>query len=93
MAIQSFACEETENLFQNGSTSIFNSIQRSAERKLIMLHAASKLHDLKCPPGNRLHPLDRERSGQHSISINDQYRICFVWTDAGPEKVEIVDYH
>ncbi|MCO3987421.1 hypothetical protein FA106_11490 [Pseudomonas aeruginosa] len=62
-------------------------------RKLAMLHAATELRDLRSPPGNRLEPLQGKRAGQHSIRINDQWRVCFVWTDAGPEEVEIVDYH
>ena len=66
---------------------------RVAERKLDQLNQAEELRDLRAPPGNRLEALTRERTGQHSIRINDQYRICFRWTDAGPEDVEIVDYH
>ena len=62
-------------------------------RKLAMLHAAASLNDLRVPPNNRLKALDRDRAGQHSIRINDQFRVCFVWTDAGPSDVEIVDYH
>ncbi len=58
-----------------------------------MLNAATELRDLRSPPGNRLEPLHGDRAGQHSIRINDQWRICFVWTDAGPTQVEIVDYH
>ncbi|HCL75100.1 MAG TPA: plasmid maintenance system killer protein [Pseudomonas sp.] len=58
-----------------------------------MLNAATELRDLRSPPGNRLEPLHGDRVGQHSIRINDQWRICFVWTDAGPTQVEIVDYH
>ncbi|WP_312256130.1 type II toxin-antitoxin system RelE/ParE family toxin [Stutzerimonas nitrititolerans] len=64
-----------------------------ATRKLAMLNAATELRDLRSPPGNRLEPLQGNRAGQHSIRINDQWRICFVWTDAGPTQVEIVDYH
>lgn len=58
-----------------------------------MLNAAGKLADLACPPGNRLEPLTGNRLGQHSIRVNDQFRVCFTWTDAGPTNVEIVDYH
>lgn len=58
-----------------------------------MLDAAMELKDLKSPPGNRLHSLEKDRQGQHSISINMQWRVCFVWTENGPENVEIVDYH
>lgn len=66
---------------------------RSALKRLLFLEAADTLDDLKSPPSNRLHPLHRDREGQHAISINDQFRICFVWTPAGPERVEITDYH
>ncbi|HLL46304.1 MAG TPA: type II toxin-antitoxin system RelE/ParE family toxin [Longimicrobiaceae bacterium] len=66
---------------------------RKAQMKLQMIRNAKKLSDLRAPPGNRLEPLERDRQGQHSIRINDRYRICFRWTDAGAERVEIVDYH
>ncbi len=68
-------------------------IQRVALRKLAMLDAAEALDDLRTPPGNRLEALRGDRSGQYSIRINQQWRICFLWTGAGPEEVEIVDYH
>lgn len=68
-------------------------IVKSAVRKLTMLDAAAVLQDMSSPPGNRLEALHGDRAGQHSIRINDQWRICFVWTAAGPEDVEIVDYH
>ena len=68
-------------------------LQKAALRKLLMLDAAENLNDLRVPPGNRLEALSGEREGQHSIRINEQWRICFVWTDAGPDDVEIVDYH
>jgi proteic killer suppression protein len=68
-------------------------IRQPARRKLLMLHAAKRLLDLKVPPGNRLHQLDRDRAGQHSISVNDQWRICFVWRDGDAYHVEITDYH
>lgn len=93
MTIQSFACSDTENFFNTGSTSKFTAIQRTAERKLTMLNSAKNLQDLKATPGNKLHALKDDRDGQHAIRINDQYRICFIWTVAGPEKVEITDYH
>ncbi len=64
-----------------------------ARRKLRMLHRAIRLDDLKAPPGNRLHALQRDRRGQHAISINDQFRICFVWKDGDAHDVEITDYH
>jgi len=68
-------------------------VQRSALKRLARLDAAESLDDLRAFPGNRLERLRGDRAGQHSIRINDQWRICFVWTDAGPEDVEIVDYH
>jgi proteic killer suppression protein len=67
--------------------------ERTALRKLVMLDAAEAIDDLKVPPGNRLEALKGDRAGQHSIRINQQWRICFVWTQSGPEDVEIVDYH
>lgn len=70
-----------------------NNIVRASIRKLAMLDAAVELKDLKSPPGNRLEELKGNRKGQHSIRINDQWRICFNWTSAGPENVEITDYH
>ncbi|MBO9704754.1 MAG: type II toxin-antitoxin system RelE/ParE family toxin [Arthrobacter sp.] len=73
--------------------SIDSRIHRAALRKLRQLGAAESLADLRVPPGNRLEALAGERAGQHSIRINDQWRICFRWTAAGPEEVEIVDYH
>ncbi|BAF86870.1 plasmid maintenance system killer protein [Azorhizobium caulinodans ORS 571] len=66
---------------------------RAAERKLRMIHAATALEDLRSPPGNHLEALKADRAGQHSIRINDQWRVCFRWTAAGAEDVEIVDYH
>ncbi|HEX7782195.1 MAG TPA: type II toxin-antitoxin system RelE/ParE family toxin [Sphingobium sp.] len=66
---------------------------RVAVRKIAMLEAATKIEDLRVPPGNRLEALSDDRKGQHSIRINDQWRVCFIWTDNGPEDVEIVDYH
>ena len=66
---------------------------KAARRKLVMLDNAAVLDDLRSPPGNKLHPLIKDRAGQHAIWINDQFRICFRWTDAGPEDVEITDYH
>lgn len=68
-------------------------IHRVAVRKLRQVGSAASIEDLRIPPGNRLEALKGDRAGQHSIRINDQWRICFVWTDAGPEEVEIVDYH
>jgi proteic killer suppression protein len=91
--IQSFACRDTEALFQGNAVRAFSGIEKIAMRKLAMMDAAVRLADLLVPPGNRLEKLVGNRAGQHSIRINDQYRICFVWTTAGPEQVEIVDYH
>ena len=91
--IRSFACADTEALLTTGKTRRWPDIKSVAERKLAALDAAKELRDLRSPPGNRLHPLARDREGPHSISINDQWRVCFVWTVNGPENVEIVDYH
>ncbi|WP_449287079.1 type II toxin-antitoxin system RelE/ParE family toxin [Marinobacter sp. PE14] len=91
--IKSFKCKHTEELVKTGKTRRFNAIQRTAERKLQQLLSAEALKDLKSPPGNRLEPLSGDREGQHSIRINDQWRLCFRWTDQGAEDVEIVDYH
>ena len=92
--IQSFRCKKTEALFTTGKCDKqWRAFQRVAERKLGMLHAASQLKDLAIPPANNLHALKEDRVGQHAIRINDQFRICFVWTPSGPEHVEIVDYH
>ena len=94
MAIRSFKCADTSGLFQTGRSRRFAAIKAVAERKLLMLENAVKLSDLNSPPGNRLEPLVADRKGQHSIRINDQFRICFFrWTDTGVEDVEIVDYH
>ena len=68
-------------------------LQRTAHRKLLILDAAETINDLRVPPGNRLEPLRGGRAGQHSIRVNDQWRICFVWSEAGPADVEITDYH
>lgn len=78
---------------RDGSSRLFANIASVALRKLDYLHAAAVLSDPRAPPGNRLEALKRDRLGQHSIRINDQWRICFVWTDAGPTKAEICDYH
>ena len=91
--IQSFACRETKALFARERSRRFGAIERQARRKLLMLDAAHVLDDLRRPPGNRLEALRGDRAGSHSIRINDQWRICFVWTQAGPQNVEIVDYH
>ena len=92
--IESFASEETEKIFRGQvSKKLPKDIQRTARRKLIYLDDTEDLQDLLAPPGNRLEKLKGDRAGQYSIRINDQYRICFVWADTGPEQVEIVDYH
>lgn len=93
MAIISFRCAETQRLFSSGRTRRFANIQSVAERKLAQLNAAMTLDFLRCPPGNRLESLVGNRQGQHSIRVNEQWRICFVWTDKGVADVEIVDYH
>lgn len=91
--IQTFNCPRTQELFETGKSKPFGNIKSVAERKLQMLDSAATLEFLKSPPGNRLEALAGNRKGQHSIRINDQWRVCFVWTDKGPENVEIVDYH
>lgn len=91
--IRSFACRDTEALFARERSRRFGAIERPARRKLLMLDAARVLDDLLQPPGNRLEALRGDRAGQHSIRINDQWRLCFVWTSEGPDHVEIVDYH
>jgi proteic killer suppression protein len=93
MTILSFACRDTEDLHATGSNKRFSSIASVALRKLDYLNAAAALSDLRSPPGNRLEALKGNRARQHSIRVNDQWRICFVWTDAGPSDVQICDYH
>lgn len=93
MAILSFKCQETRRLFTSGKTRQFANIQTVAERKLAQLDAATTLEFLRSPPGNWLEMLAGDRQGQHSIRINDQWRVCFVWTEKGVTDVEIVDYH
>lgn len=91
--IKSFRCGETEKLYNDLRSKKFGTIERAARRKLEMLDAAHSLVDLKSAPGNKLEALRRDRLGQHSIRINDQFRICFRWVDGAAEDVEIVDYH
>lgn len=91
--IQSFHCADTQALFATGRSRRFASIKAVAERKLTQLAAAVTLEFLKSPPGNHLEALVGDRKGQHSIRINKQWRVCFVWTQDGPKDVEIVDYH
>lgn len=89
-----FACSETEKVWRGEvSRKLPREIQQVALRKLFMLDKAQTLNDLRIPPANRLEALKDDRKGQHSIRINDQWRICFVWTNNGPSAVEIVDYH
>jgi proteic killer suppression protein len=92
--ITGFACVETERIFRGErSRKLPPDIQNTARRKLEYLHRARTLSDLLAPPGNRLETLKGDRASQHSIRINDQWRICFVWRGGNAEQVEIVDYH
>jgi proteic killer suppression protein len=92
--ILSFACAETERVFRAELSRRFPpGIQRSARRKLLALDAATELRHLAVPPGNRLEALKGGRKGQHSIRVNDQWRICFRWREGNAYDVEIVDYH
>ena len=92
--IESFASDETEKIFRGmTSAKLPKDIQRTARRKLLYLDDAVDLQDLLAPPGNRLEKLKGNRTGQYSIRINDQWRICFKWSDNKAHNVEIVDYH
>ena len=92
--IKSFRDVESEKIFNRHlSTKLSQNIQRVARRKLVILDAALELNDLRTPPGNRLEALKGDRKGQHSICINDQWRICFKWRDSDAYEVEITDYH
>lgn len=93
MAVLNFKCKDTEALFEGRRVRRFVNIESAAMRKLAMLHRAALLDDLRVPPGNRLEALSGDRKGQHSIRINQQWRLCFVWSEAGATEVEIVDYH
>ena len=93
MSIQSFRCPQTESLYQGERVARWVNIERAALRKLTQLAVSSRLEDLRVPPSNRLERLRGDRAGQHSIRINDQWRVCFVWADDGAHDVEIVDYH
>jgi len=93
MPITDFKCADTRHLFASGKSRRFANIKTVAERKLAQLEAATSLVSLRAPPGNRLEALSGDRAGQHSMRINDQWRLCFVWTEQGPTQVEIVDYH
>lgn len=91
--IRSFRCKDTQALYEGSDPRQFRAIKDVAIRKLSQLDAAHTLEFLRSPPGNQLEALKHDRSGQHSIRINRQWRLCFVWTEAGPGHVEIVDYH
>lgn len=91
--IKSFRCQYTELLYEGKRPRQFQAIALVAERKLQQLDCAVTLDFLRSPPGNRLEALKGDRAGQHSIRINDQWRVCFVWSDSGVYEVEIVDYH
>ena len=91
--IHSFACTDTEALFQSRAVSKFKNIERVARRKFLQIQAASVLNSLRIPPGNKLEALKGDRAGQHSVRVNEKWRICFVWQTDGAYQVEIVDYH
>ncbi len=90
--IKNFKCKHTQALYEGKSSKQFRAFQVQAERKLQMLDSVVELLDLRSPPGNRLEKLEGDRQGQHSIRINKQWRVCFVWSDE-PCDVEITDYH
>ncbi len=91
--IKSFGDGKTESFFHRERSRQFAAIERVALRKLRLLHIAKELKDLAAPPANRLEALKGDRRGQHSIRVNDQWRLCFVWRDGDAYDVEIVDYH
>jgi len=91
--IKSFKNEDTKELFESGTNKRWAGIRTIAFRKLDQIEAAIRLDDLRIPPGNRLEALKGDRAGQHSIRINERYRICFIWKVDGAHNVEIVDYH
>lgn len=91
--IKTFKCADTEALSKGDRVKRFANVAVVARRKLRQLEIAGRLDDLRVPPGNRLEALKGDRAGQHSIRVNDQFRVCFRWTETGAEDVEIVDYH
>jgi proteic killer suppression protein len=91
--IKTFKCRDTESLFHDHPVRRFKAFEAQVRRRLKILHAATSIEALGFLPGNRLHKLSKERTGQYSISINMQWRICFVWSDSNACEVEIVDYH
>ena len=91
--IRSFKCKQAKALSKGQRIKQFVNIANVARRKLRQLEIANQLEDLRVPPGNHLERLKGDRFGQHSIRINDQWRVCFYWTNAGAKDVEIVDYH
>jgi proteic killer suppression protein len=91
--IKTFGNKDTEALFEGMRVRRFANIEAVARRKLVQLHAAASLDFLRVPPGNRLETLKGDRAGQHSIRVNDQFRVCFTWMDGDAYNVEIVDYH
>jgi len=93
MAIANFKCSETQAVFEGRRSAQFANLRRVLERKLQSLNLATSINDLRTPPANRLEALDGDRKGQHSIRVNDQFRLCFIWTADGPTDVECVDYH
>jgi len=93
MSIKTFKCADTKALFDGNRVRRWVNIERPALRKVLQLDLAALLDDLRVPPGNQLEALKGNRKGQHGIRINDQWRVCFVWTSDGPKNVEIVDYH
>lgn len=93
LIFRSFHCAATESLFLDRPVRRFQDIERVARRKLLFLHAAKRLEDLRVPPGNRLESLSGDRAGTWRIRINDQWRICFTWNDGDAHDVEIVEYH
>jgi len=91
--IQSFRCSDTAKLFQDQAVKRFRPVERVARRKLLFLHHAKRLDDLRSPPGNRLEALKGDRAGSYSIRVNDQWRICFSWRSGDEYDVEIIDCH